>query len=316
MDSSVGSLQPLKLYLGGSETTPQEIREKNVPIARCRATRMLGALSKYLVKPAPYVVYTPDVESPIECYTKLLLGYLQSKSAIQRIICGLVISFWASTDPPMRPGPAQLQNKVRSSLNEYIYYDEVATYFTRLLQESRDFLATLKQYNAPIMKFDKVTTLTLDQIQELSTTLTDNLKEKGFKPKILDLLMERRRSLQMSLHYARNEQNSYNITTQAVLASSAVALNILPEKLNPIIKPLMESIKREECVEFQRLAAKYLVTLLDLVLDRSPCPNNKIVTNLCALLKSDQDYTPKIVSLTSIIHQCVNIYDIMCFIAE
>lgn len=74
-------------------------------------------------------------------------------------------------------------------------------------------------------------------------------------------------------------------------------MGCLPEKLNPVIKPLMESIKREECEIFQQLSAQYLVKLLDLVAHRNPSPNNKIITNLCTLLKSDNEFTPKIVSL-------------------
>lgn len=58
----------------------------------------------------------------------------------------------------------------------------------------------------------------------------------------------------------------------------------------------MESIKREECEIYQQLSAQYLVKLLDQVSSRIPSPNNKIVTNLCTLLKSDADFTPKIVS--------------------
>lgn len=77
-----------KLYLGGNEATPIEVREKNVIKARVNAAKMLGLLSHYLVQPAPGVVYTPDVESPIDCYTKVLLGYLNSRSSLQRLVCG------------------------------------------------------------------------------------------------------------------------------------------------------------------------------------------------------------------------------------
>lgn len=74
-------------------------------------------------------------------------------------------------------------------------------------------------------------------------------------------------------------------------------MECLPEKLNPVVKPLMESIKREKCQIFQQLSAQYLVKLLDLVRTRTPNPINKIITNLCTLLKSDNEYTPKIVSI-------------------
>lgn len=73
-------------------------------------------------------------------------------------------------------------------------------------------------------------------------------------------------------------------------------MECIPEKLNPIVKPLMESMKREKCQIIQQLAAQYLVKLLDLVRNRTPSPINKIVTNLCHLLKSDSEFTPRIVS--------------------
>lgn len=202
-----------KLYLGGVETTPVDIREKNIPRARCIAAKMIGLLSKYLILPAPGVVYTPDVESPIQCYTKLLIGYLSSRSALQRLISGMVISFWAVNDPNSRPGPSVLQDKLQHVLNEFVYYDEVAFLLTRLLQESHDFIATMKQYKIPFNDFDSFKVLTIDQIQALATTLTDNLRQKYafLKPKTADLLEERRQSLQQTLAQTNHEQNVLNV---------------------------------------------------------------------------------------------------------
>lgn len=202
-----------KLYLGGVETTPVDIREKNIPRARCIAAKMIGLLSKYLILPAPGVVYTPDVESPIQCYTKLLIGYLSSRSALQRLISGMVISFWAVNDPESRPGPPVLQEKLHLVLNEFVYYDEVAFLLTRLLQESRDFIATMKQYKIPFNDFDAIKVLTIDQIQALATTHTENLRQKYafLKTKTADLLDERRKGLQQSLAQTNHEQNILNV---------------------------------------------------------------------------------------------------------
>lgn len=99
--------------------------------ARVNAARILGFLSQYLVQPAPGVIYTPEIESPVDCYTKVLLGHLQSRSALQRLICGMIISFWALSDPSIKPGPPQLQEKLKYCVMEYVYYDEVALSFTR-----------------------------------------------------------------------------------------------------------------------------------------------------------------------------------------
>lgn len=213
LDVSISEKNHPKLYLGGVETTPVDIREKNIPRARCIAAKMIGLLSKYLILPAPGVVYTPEMESPIQCYTKLLIGYLSSRSALQRLISGMVISFWAVNDPISRPGPKVLQEKLKTVLTEFVYYDEVAFLLTRLLQESRDFIATMKQYKIPFTDFDSFNILTIDQIRALSTTHTENLQQKYpfLKAKIATLLEERRRGLQQSLAQTNHEQNVLNV---------------------------------------------------------------------------------------------------------
>lgn len=66
----------------------------------------------------------------------------------------------------------------------------------------------------------------------------------------------------------------------------------LPEKLTPVVKPLMESIRREADEHLQHLAAKRLADLLDQCRLRDPCPNDKILTNLCTFLRGDPDFTP------------------------
>ncbi|XP_017054077.1 TATA-binding protein-associated factor 172 [Drosophila ficusphila] len=286
----------LKLYLGGSEATPLELREANFMRARISSSRALGALSHYLVQPAPGVVYTPQTESPTECYTKVLLGHLNAHSAVQRIVCGLIIAFWALEDEPVRPGPPNLQEKLHQCVSEYVYYDEVGISLTRLLQEAQDFIATLKQNKIPINDFNNAKILTLDQIEAVATTLSENLRIYPLKPKLLDMLEERRRSLQASYQQTTSEQSAYHVSAQAALAGAICALHCLPEKLNPVVKPLMESIKREQCLQLQQLSAEFLVHLMDQVCDRNPSPNSKILNNLCTLLRSDAEHTPKLVN--------------------
>ena len=55
--------------------------------------------------------------------------------------------------------------------------------------------------------------LTIDQIQALATTHTENLRQKYpfLKPKTAELLEERRRGLQQSLAQTNHEQNSLNV---------------------------------------------------------------------------------------------------------
>lgn len=73
-----------------------------------------------------------------------------------------------------------------------------------------------------------------------------------------------------------------------------VGFRVLSEKLNPVIKPLMDSIKMEENEQMQESSAKTLARLLELCQSRSPCPNNKILKNICLFLCADAELTPRI----------------------
>lgn len=107
-NANVGTkpLSELKAYIGGIETVTLNVRKANVVQARCRASRMLGLLSHYIVQPAPGITYTPDTPSPALCYANVLLAHFNSRSALQRTIVGLTMSHWATTDslkPPAIP---------------------------------------------------------------------------------------------------------------------------------------------------------------------------------------------------------------------
>ena len=283
-----------KFFLGGSETITIDNRLRNVIRCRYKACKMLGVLSKFLILPAPGVVYSTASESPLECYCKLLLGYLTSRSSIQRLISSMIITFWAEVDDDIK-ATKPLQERLKASLNEHIYYDEIASMVTRLLQESSDFLASCKQYKVLLPGFDTQKMLTLDQIKDLCTTATDNLKMRfNLKPKIAGLLDDRRKGLLHSYNVVSAEQANLNITTQSALASATARLNCLPEKLYPVVKPLMESIKREENSILQKMSAESLTFLMSQVCDRQPSPNVKIITNLATLLRSDEEFTPKL----------------------
>ncbi|CAH1396143.1 unnamed protein product [Nezara viridula] len=276
----------MKQYIGGNETVPVTVREKNSSHARFTVTRMLGYLSKFIVKPAPGIVYTEEMESPIDCYVKVILVYLNSKSALQRFVVGLVVSEWAANEPP---------SPLMECLTETVYYDEIGLSYSKLLQDVKDFFALLKHYKVVADEITSANVLTLDQMEHLCGTYTADLLEKSrLKPKLLETLEERRKCIRNAVTTTLNEQNTYHIMTQAALAGAIVMLKELPEKLSPIVKPLMDSIKREENEELQELSAKHLALLVENCVERVPCPNAKIITNLITFLRSDTEFTPRI----------------------
>lgn len=64
-----------------------------------------GLLSHYIVQLPPEVVDTGQpVESPINYYVRVIMSHLNTKSALQRLVCGLVVCEWAKLqENPVAP---------------------------------------------------------------------------------------------------------------------------------------------------------------------------------------------------------------------
>lgn len=194
------------------------------------------------------------------------------------------------------------RKRLLECLNECVYYDEIAASFTRLLHDSRDYIATLKHYKLPVpIDIDTSGVMTLDQIANLagkpilelcamgntagsggpSGNISSSQTTIKLKPKLIESLEERRKALEVGAADTAAQQLSYNVMSMAALAGAATMLHCLPtspQPLNPLVKPLMEAVKREENEELQKLAAKHLSYLVDLCVDRKPSPNAKVCT--------------------------------------
>ena len=102
------------------------------------------------------------------------------------------------------------------------------------------------------------------------------------------------RNLLTSIGQYQEHHSSLQLLVQTTAAGSLVSLSSLPPKLNPIIRPLMDSIKTHSDPLLQSLTAKWLSVLLELSIERTPSPNNKIIKNLAGYLCSDASHTPPI----------------------
>ncbi|KAK8401952.1 hypothetical protein O3P69_001209 [Scylla paramamosain] len=289
-----------KYYLGGCDQH-NDVTEKLrvVTRARCAAARLLGSLSCVVSQPMPGLEY-PPAEGPMECYAKLLVAHLASRSALQRFGAGAVSRAWAATQPP-HPCPPILQLALQTCLTEVVYYDEIALSFTRLQQETQDFMAMLRHYKLPLdPALSAAPVLTLEQIQTLSGQTALNLFSMGrLRPKVLATLEERRKAIQSSVSQTSSDQLTLATTTQAIIAGAVVQFEALPAKLNPVIKPLMDSIKKEKNEQLQGVSAEDLTCLLEMCATRSSGPNPKIVKNLANFLCVDQEYTPRVMESES-----------------
>ncbi|KAL0841533.1 hypothetical protein ABMA28_015203 [Loxostege sticticalis] len=317
-DSSLpAELRPnQKWFIGGSESQPTAARDRNVTRARCLAAHVLGYLSCYLVQPAPGIEYKAEDESPIDCYVKVMIVYLRSGSALQRLVASLVISMWArhtkahalyppsihagepsdsveAEDTISKLAPPLLSQTLSTALNQALYYDEVALNCNRILQEARDLHAMMKHYKLPVDGDEFNNILRLEQVVHLTQVTQPMVAAMKIK-RVAQTLEERRKNLQSSVNQCCTEQNTLNVSVQAALAGACANLYSLPEKLNPVVRPLMESVKKECSEELQQNSADTLATLLAQLVARDPCPNNKVLVNLKAFLRCDPEVTPRV----------------------
>ena len=75
-------------------------------------------------------------------------------------------------------------------------------------------------------------------------------------------------------------------------AASVRASASLPSKLNQVIQPLMQGLRKEPNEMLQEVFGMALAQLMVACISRTPCPNDKLVRNLCTMAWSDPAETP------------------------
>lgn len=290
-ESTPGAPLVGEVYLAGAESlneNPAE-RERLVLQCRCTAAKLLGLLSGFVTQLMPGLE-VPPVESPVESFARLMLFHLASKSALQRMITAQVMAHWVTLHRAEHACPESVRERVLVCLGEALYFDELASAFTRLQQDARDFVALLRHFGLPLPPgdFPPSVVLTVDQVIELATTVFQGLVQQvKLRPKVQESLEDKCKGLLKMAVQMQRDQVSLNTMVQSWLATFLVLLGRLPEKLNPVIRPLMESVRREESSLLQEESARSVVQLMSSCVERVPCPNGKIVRNLLTYLCAD-----------------------------
>ena len=113
---------------------------------------------------------------------------------------------------------------------------------------------------------------------------------------LINALAERQKRVVSSIGYFEDLKQKIEINVYAATAGAVVELGVLPAKLNPVIRSVMNSIKFEENLELQQRSAATLADLIALC-ERSNNrvnPNDKVIKNLCTFLCSDTSVTPEL----------------------
>ncbi|XP_071604735.1 TATA-binding protein-associated factor 172 isoform X2 [Heliangelus exortis] len=280
-------------YIAGAESIAEDPATRDYVVMRARmmAAKLLGALCCCICDPGVNTV-TQEIK-PAESLAQLLLFHLNSKSALQRISVALVICEWAALQKECRTVAICVQPRLLGVLSEHLYYDEIAVPFTRMQNECKQLISLLADANIDIGNRVNCSVFTIDQANELVTSVFNEVTSSfTLNPKILQQLDSKRQQVQMTVTETNQEWQVLHLRVHTFAACAVVNLQQLPEKLNPVIKPLMEAIKKEENTLVQNYVASCIAKLLQQCTTRSPCPNSKIIKNLCNSLCVDPHLTP------------------------
>uniref|UniRef100_A0A673CE02 BTAF1 RNA polymerase II, B-TFIID transcription factor-associated n=1 Tax=Sphaeramia orbicularis TaxID=375764 RepID=A0A673CE02_9TELE len=280
-------------YIAGADTVTDDpvTRDYVVVRARLMAAKLLGALCRCICD--PQLNAASQEIRPAESLGQLLLFHLNSKSALQRIAVALVLCEWASLQKDCQVVSSMVQPRLLAILSEQLYYDEIAIPFTRMQNECKQLIALLADAHIDLQDRLNCSVFTIDQASELVTTIfTESTAGLNVKSKQWQTLDSKRQQAQSTVLETNAEWQQLHLRVHMFTACAVINLQVLPDKLNPLVRPLMETIKREENTLIQSYAAAFIAKLLQQCASRSPCPNPKIIKNLCASACVDSSATP------------------------
>lgn len=130
--------------------------------------------------------------------------------------------------------------------------------------------------------------------------LNDTIGVESAGRDTVDEIESLRQRLLTTAGYLKCVQSNLHVTVSSLVADAVIWMSELPAKLNPIILPIMASIKKEQEELLQKKAAEALAELISYCIARKPSPNDKLVKNICSLACMDPCETPQAAALSSV----------------
>ncbi|AEE79207.1 ROOT GROWTH DEFECTIVE 3 [Arabidopsis thaliana] len=201
----------------------------------------------------------------------------------------------------------------------FLPYAELSRTYTKMRNEASQLLHTVETCHC----FDKllstnklnVESVTADETIDFASTLDlwnkESAGNESLEKQVFEDVESSRQQLLSTAGYLKCVQSNLHITVTSLVAAAVVWMSEFPARLNPIILPLMASIKREQEQILQQIAAEALAELIAYCVDRKPSPNDKLIKNICSLTCMDPSETPQASIISS-----MDIVDDMDFLSS
>jgi len=297
--TAVGKNNDNSLYIGGIYHCTSQITENQVHISitRHNLASMLGVLC----------LHSSDGILLIE---PLLIPYHESPSSLQRSVASDVLSsLWKEAfyinKIPVWPSD-KLHKSLDTVLHQQIYYSEVSNEVVELQKDANYYFNCLKSNGFIKTEIPVNGSYTPDNVIQLCSSLVEGLQSDSMSCN--KELMEQREFLltsaqKVNQNFACMDNRAKSYAAQVLVESSIflckfnIVHNLstlwkLPVKLNYIIRPLMETIKKETNEAVVLKTSHTLSKLIEVCLERNPCPNDKLIKNLTVNLTTNRSLYP------------------------
>ncbi|KAL6194990.1 hypothetical protein ACLB2K_030612 [Fragaria x ananassa] len=179
-------------------------------------------------------------------------------------------------------------SKMRDQASQLLHTVESSGMFESFLSTNKIHLESLSVDDA------------INFASKLPMLSNDNVANDSLERHLVDGIESAKQQLLTTSGYLKCVQSNLHVAVSSLAAASVVWMSELPTRLNPIILPLMASIKREQEEVLQQKAAEALAELISDCISRRPSPNDKLIKNICNLTCMDPSETPQAAVLCSI----------------
>lgn len=243
----------------------------------------------------------------------VLVEYIDSTSALQKCLTAAIVQEWAQASANLgsdlketSPITPDLSRRLISVLETPAppTYAEMTVMLQRLQVESQGLYNSFQRdAKVPKAKIPALPT-TVDPLGMMVDAFTidtaKHVAQNGFeallalapskaKKAALPLLEDRQRKLIAAIGFYQANKERQDTQVFASIAGAVISLKMLPAKLNPVIRSVMNSVKFEENLDLQTRSARSVAKLIEFSVSppAKSNPSDKIVKNLCAFVCQD-----------------------------
>ncbi|TFK86254.1 SNF2 chromatin remodeling protein [Polyporus arcularius HHB13444] len=255
-----------------------------------------------------------------DIFRPILIHYIDSTSMLQKFLAAIIAECWAREyDARAESGApllieisglaAELSQKTLAWLqaDPPAAYHEMAFTLARIHGECLNLLQSFStDCKIPAAAIPPLGTeidvtgtkpgcFTIETAQAAVGSMFDKLKESlgRTKKRELAIIKDKRLKVVSSIERYTEVKAQYDVRVSAAFAAAFVAFRSTPDKVSPIVKGIMNSIKNEENLDLQTHSAAAVAAFVEFCVQRDIIqPPDKIVKNLCTFLCQDVEQTP------------------------